>query len=60
MASLTRRVAVAKVQTYATPPRFPSTVNQVPELGGDRPCSGSELPIANLVTGITVRTRKRI
>jgi hypothetical protein len=41
------------------PPRFPSTVNPVPEPSGDRTCSGSELPIANSVTGITMGTRKR-
>ena len=40
--------------------RFPSTGEPVPELGGDRLCSGSELPIANRVTGITVGTRERI
>ena len=33
-------------------------VPPVPDLRGDRLCSGSKLPIANLVTGITMRTRK--
>jgi len=34
-------------------------VNPVRELRGDKLCSGSELPIANRVTWITLGTRKR-